>query len=404
MTIRWTPLSHTDTGWPDAVDAHWARLAAAGAPLLPSYFVKTTFVKLGGRLLELRDGPELLGVGLLFPRGLEDGARRFTLRLHALAPLPGDAELDAALAGLLAPDRATIYRPEQGLSFAPSHAEMAGFDIGAPAQEELPAIRALHAAIWGRGEAGYPDDLHSAEFGPGTSLAARRDGRLAGFLLGFHRFGAPADLTALGGPHRCDLCLESQVMGVDPAYRRFGLAATLKRAQARAALARGVNLIHWTADPLQFANAVLNFGKLRAVAGALYPAYYPFQNELNRVAASRLGITWLLGSAHGRAGLEDRPSAGRDLSRFRDLTVLNDGPIPRPAASDPAYIALEIPADWTELQRADPELAAAWRATGDALLGPRLGFAPGRYLVVDAAIDGPRRYLVAARFEPDLVN
>lgn len=29
----------------------------------------------------------------------------------------------------------------------------------------------------GRGDAGYPGDLHSAEFGPGTPLVARRDGR-----------------------------------------------------------------------------------------------------------------------------------------------------------------------------------------------------------------------------------
>lgn len=404
MSLRWLPLDHAAPGWPAAVDALWARLAPSGAPLLPDYFVKTTFVKMGGRLLELRSGDALLGAGLLFPRGLDSAGRRYTLRLHPLGALPADAEIEAALAALLAPDRAALYRPEDGRTYRASHAELGGFAIGVPGADELPAIRALHSAIWGGGaEARYPDDLHSAEFGPGTSLAARRDGRLAGFLLGFHRFGGLDALAALGPPHRTDLSLESQVMGVDPAFRRFGLAATLKRAQAREALARGVNLIHWTADPLQFANAVLNFGKLRAVAGALLPAYYPFQNELNRMAASRLSVTWLLGSAHGRAGLEDRPAAGRDLGRYPGAAVLSDGPRRLREPDGAPHIAVSIPADWTALQRDDPALAAGWRAASDAILAAHLGFAPGRYLVVDAATDGERRYLVASRFAPDLV-
>lgn len=418
MAMHFLPLDHAAPGWPAAVDALWARLAPTGAPLLPDYFVKTTFVKMGGRLLELRAGDALLGAGLLFPRGLDTAGWRYTLRLHPLGALPADAALEGALAALLAPDRAALYRPEDGRTYRASHGELGGFDIGAPGADELPAIRALHSAIWGGGaEARYPDDLHSAEFGPGTSLAARRDGRLAGFLLGFHRFGGLDALAALGPPHRTDLSLESQVMGVDAAFRRFGLAATLKRAQAREALSRGVNVIHWTADPLQFPNAVLNFGKLRAVAGALLPSYYPFQNELNRVAASRLSITWLLGSAHGAAGMAqgheaggDRPTqeravapADRSLARFPGVAVLSDGPRPLREPDGAPHIAVAIPADWTALQRDDPALAAEWRAASDAILVAHLGFAPGRYLVVDAATDGERRYLVASRFAPDLV-
>lgn len=408
MSLRWAPVDHASAGWAVAVDALWARVGPPGPPLLPAYFVKTTFVKLGGRLLELRADDALLAVGLLFPRGLEHGRRRYTLRLHALAALPPDAALADALDALLAPDQATLYRPADGRTFAVGHAELSGFDIGAPGAAELPAIRALQRAIWGAGDDGYPDDLYSAEFGPGTALVARRDTMLAGFLLGFHRFGGLADLADLGPPHRVDLCLESQRMGVAPAFRRFGLAATLKRAQARVALQSGVNIIHWTADPLQFANGVLNFGKLRAVAGALLPGFYPFQNDLNRVAASRLSITWLLASAHGSAGLSQPAArspqeAGRELGRFADVVVLSDGPRQLREAAGAPHIAVAIPADWTALQRDDLALAAAWRASSDAILAAHLGFAPGRYLVVDTAIDGERRYLVAARFTPDLV-
>jgi predicted GNAT superfamily acetyltransferase len=158
-------------------------------------------------------------------------------------------------------------------------------------------------------------------------------------------------------------------------------------------------LIHWTADPLQFANASLNFHKLRAVAGEFYPAYYPFQNELNRVPASRLGIAWLPASAWGRAGLTDGPRRDRALARFAGCAVLNDGPraLGRPGGAP--HIAIEIPADWTALQRDDLAAAAAWRAATDAILAEWLGFAPGRYLIADVAIEGERRYLIGHAWE-----
>ncbi len=158
-------------------------------------------------------------------------------------------------------------------------------------------------------------------------------------------------------------------------------------------------MIHWTADPLQFANATLNFHKLRAVSGEFYPAYYPFQNELNRVPASRLGIAWLPATAWGCAGLADGPPRERGLARLPGCAVLNHGPqILRGPAGAP-HIAVEIPPDWTALQAADLESAAAWRAATDAILAEVVGFAPGRYLIADVATDGPRRYLVGHPWE-----
>ena len=38
----------------------------------------------------------------------------------------------------------------------------------------------------------------------------------------------------------------------------------------------------------------MNFGRLKEVASGSYPDYYAFRNVLNQVAASRLGITWLV--------------------------------------------------------------------------------------------------------------
>jgi len=404
MSPVWELLDHTAPSWPGAVDALYTQLDPASLLLVPAYFVKTALAKLGGRLLALREGDELRAVALLFPRTSEAGRPIYTLRLQQLGPLPDDAALLAALQPLIAPGCAMLYRPQDGRSFVPTHADAAGFDLGAPSDAELLAVRRLRGAIWGLAdEEGYPDDLHSAEFGPGTSLMARQGGELVGFLLGFHRFGLPA-LAELGLPYQFDLAIESQVMGVAPALRRFGLAAALKREQARQALARGLDLVHWTADPLQYPNAVLNFGKLRAVAGEFTPAYYPFVNALNRTPASRLGISWLPRSARGRAGMADPPrDSPRGLARFPGCALLNEGPTPLAAPADAPYLALEIPADWTALQRDDAGLAAAWRATSDVLLAAQIGYAAGRYVVVDAAAQGERRYLVAQRYAPELL-
>lgn len=394
---------HLDSITPDHIDAIWDALGAPENPaLLPAYFVKTTFVKMGGRALALRaeDGG-LCGVALLFPRGIAAGRRVFTARLHSTAPLPEAAELARLVESGVAPDHAILYRPEWGRGFADEHREVEGFDLGAPGPADLAGIRDLQDAIWQGGPGDrYPDDLHSVEFGLPTSLVARRDGRLVGFLFGFYRFDGLEGLAQSGLGHRTDLSLESQVMGVDPAYRRFGLAALLKREQARRALAAGLDVIHWTADPLQFPNAALNFGRLRAVAGEHYRAYYPFQNALNRVTASRLGLTWLPRSAWGRAGLEARaPHGDRSLGRFPGCAILNDGPSALAGGGDAPQIAVEIPVDWTDLQQRDPALSTAWRDTTDALLSGRLGFAPGRYVIADVAAEGDRRYLIGHRFE-----
>jgi predicted GNAT superfamily acetyltransferase len=349
---------------------------------------------MGGRALRLLDDGGLRGAALLFPRSLEGGRQIFTLRLHELAG--GAVEVPASS---LMPLAVVIpYRPGDAKTYAASHRQIGGFDIGAPAAGELPAIRAIHRAIWGAAPgAQYPDDLHSAEFGPGTSLVARAGGELAGFLLGFTRFGGLPGLERAGVDTR--RCIESQVMGVAPEQRRAGLAATLKRAQAADALARGVGVIHWTADPLQFPNATLNFHKLRAVAGEFYPAFYPFQNELNRVPASRFGIAWLPASAWGRAGLADAPRHERGLGRFPGCIVLNDGPRPLGGPRGASHIAVEIPADWTALQRDDLEAAAAWRAATDDILAEVVGFVPGRYLIADVASEGERRYLIGHAFD-----
>src|SRR5207237_2792303 len=58
----------------------------------------------------------------------------------------------------------------------------------------------------------------------------------------------------------------SHMLGVVAEYRSAGLGRELKLLQRERALAMALDLIEWTYDPLQAANAHLNFSKLGVVA------------------------------------------------------------------------------------------------------------------------------------------
>jgi predicted GNAT superfamily acetyltransferase len=59
--------------------------------------------------------------------------------------------------------------------------------------------------------------------------------------------------------------LHSHMLGVLPAYRDTGIGRRLKLRQREDALARGIELIEWTFDPMELKNAFLNIEKLGAI-------------------------------------------------------------------------------------------------------------------------------------------
>jgi predicted GNAT superfamily acetyltransferase len=199
--------------------------------------------------------------------------------------------------------------------------------------------------------------------------------------------------------------LESQTMGVLAAFRGRHIAFLLKQVQAQQALARGIDVINWTADPLQFPNAALNFTRLGAVAYESQPDLYVFRNELNRVAASRLNLTWLVGSERVQRILSGKqPTALVDLAGRPEIVRVNDGPAAARFDADAPTIAFEIPADWTGLQRSDLPQAQRWREATDQLFGHYLGSQIGRYMITGAGIDRDRRYLVGQRVDEEFLE
>lgn len=403
-----TLLDPTAADWNSQVERLSSHLSDKQRPFFfPLYFLQSTLPRIGGKIASYSTNSQQIGVGLLFPRFSEaNSANYFTLRYQAfgneMSPAPDD--LQRVTNQQLAPQQCIFYDPHAHHDYTQTSNPVGIVDIGHPSRAEAAQIPTLQQEIWGASaEECYPADLHSDAFALGSSLVARVDGALAGFLIGFHKFGGyplPVDWQQR---FHGELRLESQIMGVLPTYRGMRIANLLKRQQALDALQQGIKIINWTADPLQFVNASLNFSSLHAISFDFLPNLYAFRNQLNRVPASRLGLSWMIGSAH----VQDRllPQARSNIVNLSDQPTFaraNQGVAHSDFTQDAPLLAFEIPANWNQLQREDLGLALQWRESTDALFRHYIGKEPGKYVIVAAGVEGERRFLIAERVSDTL--
>jgi len=101
------------------------------------------------------------------------------------------------------------------------------------------------------------------------------------------------------------LYLHSHMLAVLPEYRNAGLGRRLKLAQRDDALARGIERMEWTYDPLEIKNSYLNITKLGAISRRYEPNFYgasssPLQGGL---PTDRLYAEWWLRSPRVEAAL-----------------------------------------------------------------------------------------------------
>ena len=395
--------------------------AAENSALFPYHFLQATLPRIGGGALLVEEAAPgsvdytTVGVGFLFPRQPAENPQRvgrvYTLRYHAVPghTLPDRAALCRAVSDALGAP-VVFYSPHAAQHYAATHRSLGVVDVGRPGPDEAAAIPALHARIWGSPpEFLYPADIHSVDFAAGTSLVARMQGEPAGdaagevgppvgFLIGLYKFGGPPLPADWAERFNGGLRLESQIMGVLPEQRGLRIANILKKVQAELAWREGIGVVNWTADPLLYANAALNFGLLRAVALDFTPDLYPFRNALNRVPASRFGLTWLAGSARVReAPLLGGRATVVDLLHRPEIQIVNAGCERWSPGAHAELIAFEIPADWTALQQQDTAAAERWRAVTDALFAHYVGQGEGQYAVTGVGVAGERRFLLAER-------
>ena len=122
--------------------------------------------------------------------------------------------------------------------------------------EEFAEVVTLQQQIWGFKDIELlPLRLFVvAEKVGGQVLGAFDDKRMVAFCLAIPGLKA-------GGKYY----LHSHMLGVMPDYRNSGLGRQLKLKQREEALARGIDLIEWTFDPLEIKNAYFNIERLGAI-------------------------------------------------------------------------------------------------------------------------------------------
>lgn len=411
--MKVTLLDASSPHWGSEVERIGVELGAGHNPtLFPYHFLFVTLSKIGGHIAVFEEDRWRRGVGFLFPRGLQRQVNRqrkmYTLRYHSLLATgrPEDASSATAACEAALGKNCTVlfYDPRTPHVYESTGQEIGPVNLGRPSSSEAEALRALQQQVWGSPpEFLYPADIHSQDFGAGTSIVARVDGALAGFLFGFYRFEGSPLPADWGERYNGSLRLESQTMAVVPAYRGLRIASLLKRVQAQQAWREGIGVIHWTADPLQFPNAALNFGLLRGVAYEFAADLYPFRNDLNRVHASRLSLTWLIGSRR----VDDVPLVGShaevvDISHRQQIPRVNDGWHTADLTVQEPVIAIEVPADWTALQQDNLEEALAWRQVTDGVFQHYIGRDEGKYAITGVGMHEDRRLLLAERVSQSL--
>ena len=159
----------------------------------------------------------------------------------------------------------------------------------------------------------------------GHSFGAFDSDRMAGFLL------------AIPGIKRgAEGYLHSHMLGVLPEYRDRGLGRLLKLRQREDALARGIELVEWTFDPLEIKNAFFNMERLGAI--------------VRRYVENQYGTT----SSPLHGGLPtDRCTAEWWVASDRVKSILDGNPADRSVVEE----RIEVPADIAEVRRTDPKCA-----------------------------------------------
>ena len=221
---------------------------------------------------------------------------------------------------------------------------------------EMRAVEELQKEVWG-----IPDldvvplsHLVAAKAAGGVLIGAFDRETLIGFVYGFvsHEHGTVAH--------------HSHMLAVKPVYRNFDLGYKLKLAQRERALAKGINIMTWTFDPLQSLNAHFNFNKLGVISDQYFINFYGSDaaSFLHRNGTDRLWVTWLLPSRRVSGRLEGTVPAPT-LEQVLPLVQLGIDDSPRRnkltegLAHEQALI--ELPADINALERQSGELAFEWR-------------------------------------------
>src|SRR4029077_8107946 len=129
-------------------------------------------------------------------------------------------------------------------------------------------------------------------------VAAETGGQVVGAFAGDRMIGFTLAIAGMRGRRPF---LHSHMTAVLRPFRNQGAGRKLKFFQREEALARGIDLIEWTFDPLEIRNAHFNF-RLGAIARRFIPNMYGITTSPlhGRLPTDRLVAEWPLRSARVR--------------------------------------------------------------------------------------------------------
>lgn len=216
----------------------------------------------------------------------------------------------------------------------------------------------LQRKIWGLdADIGlYPPILNTASRNGGIVLGAfdEETDQMIAFLFSF-----------LGREPNGLFKLCSQTMGVEKAWRGYGIAEELKQMQRKKTIDQGLKLMTWTYDPLEAPNAHLNLRKLRAVTRTYWRDVYGSNfGALNQgLPSDRFVVEWWVSGEH----LEDDPEVDWDIIDEAVPVFETRGTgiarqvVQANLALDADNLLVEIPSDIHPLKAANMDLAFDWR-------------------------------------------
>jgi len=230
---------------------------------------------------------------------------------------------------------------------------------------EFEACMKIELAVWEDSDLHVPLPLYVvAEETGGQVLGAFAGERMIGFTM------------ALAGVRAGRPILHSHMTAVLEEFRDRGVGKKLKLLQREDALARGIELVEWTFDPLEIKNAHFNLVRLGAIARRYIPNCYGITSSPLHAGlpTDRLMAEWWLESARVKEAVSLQPPA---ISK-------------ETAAGEVAQIA--VPAEIARLRDEEPERAARvqreiseqfqkWFAKGYAAVGFELRPEGGRYIL-----------------------
>ena len=221
-----------------------------------------------------------------------------------------------------------------------------------PAEDgpEISAGVGLQQAIWGYSNIDtVPEQMFVVAKKSGGHVLLAFDGeKTVGFALAF------------AGIQESGAYLHSHMVGVIAEYQDRGVGRLLKLAQRKDALARRIDLIEWTFDPLQLKNARFNIARLGAIVRHYIPNFYGRSSSPLHAGlpTDRLVAEWWVRSKRVEEAVSGVPSKSASSDAERIAIPTSIGQLRTSAVEEAAEIQGRVRTRFEELT------ARGYAATG----------------------------------------